>query len=97
MQGGKGQDVTMGLLPLQTSLLKESKKHLFVPLKYMFPEAVSVDEDGNAQKVTRYHSMVCLLLAHQLLTFLSVLSDTSNIVITLRLDTNIREELSLYS
>ena len=41
----------MGLLPLQTSFLKESKKRLFAPLEYMFPEAVSVDEDGNAQKV----------------------------------------------
>ena len=51
LQGGKGQDVTMGLLPLQTSFLKESKKRLFAPLEYMFPEAVSVDEDGNAQKV----------------------------------------------
>ena len=74
LQGGKGQDLTMGLLPLQTSFLKESKKRLFAPLEYMFPEAVSVDEDGNAQKV------------------LPTLPSRYDLA---KLDTNIREELSL--
>lgn len=74
LQGGKGQDVTMGLLPLQTSFLKESKQRLFAPLEYMFPEAVSVDEDGNAQKV------------------LPTLPSRYDLA---KLDTNIREELSL--
>jgi hypothetical protein len=74
LQGGNGQDVTMGLLPLQTSFLKESKKRLFAPLEYMFPEAVSVDEDGNAQKV------------------LPTLPSRYDLA---KLDTNIREELSL--
>jgi hypothetical protein len=74
LQGGRGEDVTMGLLPLQTSFLKESKKRLFAPLEYMFPEAVSVDEDGNAQKV------------------LPTLPSRYDLA---KLDTNIREELSL--
>jgi hypothetical protein len=74
LQGGRGGEVTMGLLPLQTSFLKESKKRLFAPLEYMFPEAVSVDEDGNAQKV------------------LPTLPSRYDLA---KLDTNIREELSL--
>jgi hypothetical protein len=74
LQGGKGQDSTMGFLPLQKSFVKESKKRLFAPLEYMFPEAVSVDEDGNAQKV------------------LPTLPSRYDLA---KLDTNIREELSL--
>ncbi|KAL3793104.1 hypothetical protein HJC23_005606 [Cyclotella cryptica] len=74
LQGGKGQDGTMGLLPLQKSFLKESKKRLFAPLEFMFPEAVSVDGDGVAQKV------------------LPTLPSRYDLA---KLDTNIREELSL--
>lgn len=74
LQGGKGQDGAMGLLPLQKSFLKESKKRLFAPLEFMFPEAVSVDGDGVAQKV------------------LPTLPSRYDLV---KLDTNIREELSL--
>jgi len=37
-----------GLLALQTAFLKESKKRLFAPLEFLFPEAVSVDENGIA-------------------------------------------------
>ncbi|KAL7517694.1 hypothetical protein ACHAWX_002594 [Stephanocyclus meneghinianus] len=74
LQGGKGQDGAMGLLPLQKSFLKESKKRLFAPLEFMFPEAVSVDGDGVAQKV------------------LPTLPSRYDLA---KLDTNIREELSL--
>lgn len=52
LQGGKRTgDTTMGLMPLQCAFLSESKKRLFAPLKFMFPEAVAVDEDGVALPV----------------------------------------------
>jgi len=48
----RGDQVTdgssTGLLALQSAFLKESKKRLFAPLEFMFPEAVSVDENGLA-------------------------------------------------
>ena len=40
-----------GLLGLQTAFLKESTKRLRAPLEFMFPEAVSVDENGLAVPV----------------------------------------------
>eukprot|EP00579_Thalassiosira_antarctica_P029106 CAMPEP_0202026552 /NCGR_PEP_ID=MMETSP0905-20130828/59192_1 /ASSEMBLY_ACC=CAM_ASM_000554 /TAXON_ID=420261 /ORGANISM="Thalassiosira antarctica, Strain CCMP982" /LENGTH=526 /DNA_ID=CAMNT_0048589801 /DNA_START=1 /DNA_END=1581 /DNA_ORIENTATION=+ len=49
LQGEPVADGTStGLLALQTAFLKESKKRLFAPLEFMFPEAVSVDENGIA-------------------------------------------------
>ncbi|KAL7540572.1 hypothetical protein ACHAXR_012542 [Thalassiosira sp. AJA248-18] len=49
LQGEHVADGTStGLLALQTAFLKESKKRLFAPLEFMFPEAVSVDENGVA-------------------------------------------------
>ena len=49
LQGDLGADgMSTGLSALQTAFLKESKKRLFAPLEYMFPEAVSVDENGVA-------------------------------------------------
>jgi len=43
-----GSNGGTGLLALQTAFLKECKKRLFAPLEFMFPEAVSVDENGIA-------------------------------------------------
>lgn len=56
LHGGKGKSnyddgTPMGLVPLQKSFLKESRKRLFAPLEFMFPEAVSVDENGVALPV----------------------------------------------
>jgi len=56
LHGGKGKSTyddgnPMGLVPLQNSFLKESRKRLFAPLEFMFPEAVSVDENGVALPV----------------------------------------------
>lgn len=49
LQGENALDGTStGLLALQTAFLKECKSRLFSPLEYLFPEAVSVDENGIA-------------------------------------------------
>ncbi len=49
LQGDNASDGTStGLLALQTAFLKECKNRLFAPLEYLFPEAVSVDENGIA-------------------------------------------------
>ena len=49
LQGENSLDGTStGLLALQTAFLRECKNRLFSPLEYLFPEAVSVDENGIA-------------------------------------------------
>ena len=49
LQGEQASDGSLtGLLALQNAFLKECKKRLFAPLEFMFPEAVSVDENGDA-------------------------------------------------
>ena len=49
LQGENALDGTStGLLALQTAFLRECKSRLFSPLEYLFPEAVSVDENGIA-------------------------------------------------
>ena len=49
LQGENNLDGTStGLLALQTAFLRECKSRLFSPLEYLFPEAVSVDENGIA-------------------------------------------------
>lgn len=49
LQGDNASDgSSTGLLALQTAFLNECKSRLFAPLKHLFPEAVSVDENGIA-------------------------------------------------
>ncbi|KAL3823322.1 hypothetical protein ACHAXA_010457 [Cyclostephanos tholiformis] len=48
LQGDNADGISTGLSALQTAFLKECKNRLFAPLDYLFPEAVSVDENGIA-------------------------------------------------
>jgi len=49
LQGDNAPDgSSTGLLALQTAFLNGCKSRLFAPLRHLFPEAVSVDENGIA-------------------------------------------------
>ena len=49
LQGDNASDgSSTGLLALQTAFLNGCKSRLFAPLRHLFPEAVSVDENGIA-------------------------------------------------
>jgi hypothetical protein len=48
LRGDNASGSSTGLLGLQTAFLNECKSRLFAPLRHLFPEAVSVDENGIA-------------------------------------------------